>query len=355
MIARATPAKTGRWLYVLPLYLGLLYARIVASDVVPRHGVPRQLAVQVGCPQRPTPAASEGGIMKQSLETLRDELRDETRTRDLIEAFTIRRWQMMKPATPPDRFVEFVTRTHQGNAANIFRTAESPIELLFLNSLNIHAIISGTLMRFVRIGVEFTEFRTKESSFLSKASECANFYKSLPDDARPLTFREFLEAWVSDEQGDWKLSAKDADHLANVSLVELDFGMSHTFEAVLQPTLQISKQIRPDLVVWVPTAIDQKPVVVECDGFDYHSSRDQFASDRKRDRELSDAGFEVRRYSGTEIHNDPVGAAGELMVYLVDHRRHGEAQKNWFDRKTKGKPPRPEVVESWRARKAALQ
>lgn len=43
-------------------------------------------------------------------------------------------------------------------------------------------------------------------------------------------------------------------------------------------------------------------VIVECDGHDYHASREQRTRDAKRDRDLMALGYKVVRFTGSEIH-----------------------------------------------------
>lgn len=75
------------------------------------------------------------------------------------------------------------------------------------------------------------------------------------------------------------------------------------------------KTIRPDLAIWVPADPTVK-IIVECDGFDYHSDPKAFQRDRIRDRQLMEAGYSVRRYSGSEIYKDPIATGRELVDYL---------------------------------------
>jgi hypothetical protein len=60
-------------------------------------------------------------------------------------------------------------------------------------------------------------------------------------------------------------------------------------------------------------------LVVECDGHDYHSTKEQRASDAKRDRELMAAGFRVIRFTGSEIHADAAACARQAFE-LADLR-----------------------------------
>ncbi|WP_258369257.1 DUF559 domain-containing protein [Georgenia satyanarayanai] len=46
-------------------------------------------------------------------------------------------------------------------------------------------------------------------------------------------------------------------------------------------------------------------VVVECDGFSYHSGRHEYREDRRRDRALAALGYVTLRFTWEDIMNDP--------------------------------------------------
>ena len=55
-------------------------------------------------------------------------------------------------------------------------------------------------------------------------------------------------------------------------------------------------------------------LLIECDGHDFHEkTKDQAKRDKKRDRELQSAGFEVHHFTGSEIWEDPVACAREAI------------------------------------------
>ena len=58
-------------------------------------------------------------------------------------------------------------------------------------------------------------------------------------------------------------------------------------------------------------------VVVECDGFAYHSGRREYREDRRRDRELVARGFVVLRFTWEEIISDPGRVAREVHRVLL--------------------------------------
>lgn len=57
-------------------------------------------------------------------------------------------------------------------------------------------------------------------------------------------------------------------------------------------------------------------LVVECDGHDFHErTKEQAARDRKRDRDLSLKGYDVFRFTGSELWRDPVKCAKDVIQW----------------------------------------
>lgn len=99
------------------------------------------------------------------------------------------------------------------------------------------------------------------------------------------------------------------------------------FHLLLQPrftTLRVDgRSMRADALVWVP-ADPSFRVVFELDGYDYHSDKQAFTKDRRRDRILASAGYRVVRFSGQEVFEDPISTASEAYTYLVSLRQPSE-------------------------------
>lgn len=56
-----------------------------------------------------------------------------------------------------------------------------------------------------------------------------------------------------------------------------------------------------------------RKLVVECDGHEYHErTKEQAAKDRSRDRRLTSLGFDVFRFTGSELWRDPWGCASQV-------------------------------------------
>lgn len=99
---------------------------------------------------------------------------------------------------------------------------------------------------------------------------------------------------------------------------------------VIAPQVQIG-QWRVDFVIYAfargPDAFfvsSLQPVetarwrrlVVECDGHDFHEkTKAQAARDKARDRDLVMAGYEVFRFTGSELWRDPWGCAEQVRTW----------------------------------------
>lgn len=102
------------------------------------------------------------------------------------------------------------------------------------------------------------------------------------------------------------------------------FGVSGSFQLTLQPKLTAIKvngrAIRPDALVWIANDPSYL-VVIECDGYEYHSDQAKFTSDRQRDRILAANGFRVLRVSGQEVFSKPIQTAVGVHEALDSFRR----------------------------------
>lgn len=61
-------------------------------------------------------------------------------------------------------------------------------------------------------------------------------------------------------------------------------------------------------------ALPSSKIGVEIDGYAYHSDRETFTSDRKRQRELENAGWRIIRFSGKEACDDPEQCVKETIA-----------------------------------------
>ena len=61
----------------------------------------------------------------------------------------------------------------------------------------------------------------------------------------------------------------------------------------------------------------ERKVVVECDGHDFHErTKDQAQRDKSRDRDMTNNGYTVLRFTGSEIYRRASGCMGEIEDLL---------------------------------------
>jgi hypothetical protein len=200
------------------------------------------------------------------------------------------------------------------NVREVAERSKSPIEKMFLNLFILGAIKSRHLI-------------SVHTTFKDSIAEVTQFRRDLA------CFRE-LEAWFAEKKPCRTLDEFLDGELARGKMPEDERGYLHclmfkyhylpladSFHMTIQPrfpTIKIDgKSMRPDIYFWIPARPDVN-IIVECDGYQSHFSKDRFTHDRQRDRKLKSLGYEVLRFSGQEIHRDPVAASAELQDYLVD-------------------------------------
>lgn len=63
---------------------------------------------------------------------------------------------------------------------------------------------------------------------------------------------------------------------------------------------------------------------IELDGYEYHSSKDAFTKDRQRERYLRSIGWDIIRFSGSEIHRDVKQCVDETVERARSIQQHME-------------------------------
>lgn len=64
-------------------------------------------------------------------------------------------------------------------------------------------------------------------------------------------------------------------------------------------------------------ALPGRKVAIELDGYEFHSTREQFTNDRKRQRELELDGWRVVRFSGSEVNADAAGCVRQAAQFAT--------------------------------------
>ena len=95
----------------------------------------------------------------------------------------------------------------------------------------------------------------------------------------------------------------------------------------IQPQMPIGKYCADffvDCVAWLPNGSGHAMAVIECDGHDYHErTKEQARHDKARDRYFASLGLIVLRYTGSEIHRDPLACAVSALK-LIEARAQAQ-------------------------------
>lgn len=67
----------------------------------------------------------------------------------------------------------------------------------------------------------------------------------------------------------------------------------------------------------VDFAFPDAKLVIECDGYDFHHTKDQRNSDTRRDRKLAMRKWQVMRFTGSDIHADSLTCALQIR-YMIE-------------------------------------
>lgn len=201
------------------------------------------------------------------------------------------------------------------NVEEIFNHAQSPIEKIFLNSVHFFSLMRDTRM------LVFTPRDVSIQEQIEKHQALKEGMRTLKESLRennPTKSDEEIEneALNAIKQG----GEEDFYNLVfhHHMLYEV-FGLKNSFHVTLQTFIEGvrigNRRVKPDITIWLPEKAEFK-LVVECDGFKFHSDKETFTRDRQKDRELQKVGYKTHRYSGTEIYNKPVETGFDLCEYL---------------------------------------
>lgn len=201
----------------------------------------------------------------------------------------------------------------------IYKYSESPIELIFFNSL-LHHFLSPLDNNYFDATLSFLPLFTHPMTNTNKQLE--ELIEAYEESVEIYNRGDIYEP-IDNLKGLFNNGVIDSDLLKSFQ----EFLFQHqtnnyrykTYHFTMQcgfPELKVDgKPIRTDLLIWKPN--DKKfKLIVECDGFQFHSGKKSFINDRKRDRLLQSKGFDVFRFSGLEIYHEPFKASLELFEYL---------------------------------------
>lgn len=81
---------------------------------------------------------------------------------------------------------------------------------------------------------------------------------------------------------------------------------------------------------WVDFFIPKKGIVIELDGHPYHKTKEQRTYDANRERYLEKQGYQVIRFTGTEIFNDVKSAVKDALQISIVPSQDGSRKDHRF-------------------------
>ncbi len=87
------------------------------------------------------------------------------------------------------------------------------------------------------------------------------------------------------------------------------------FRILLQKEIKCLCKYRVDFAIW-DTKTKRIILIIECDGYEYHNTREQFDIDRAKDVDLALKGYMVFRFSGRQIKNYCFQCVNSVLQYL---------------------------------------
>ncbi|WP_374950706.1 endonuclease domain-containing protein [Mucilaginibacter sp.] len=209
----------------------------------------------------------------------------------------------------------FLPGVVRSNIEHIYQHGGSPIEKIFFASLQLLFIRSQVPCLHFWGASENAEatiaaYREKHLAIM----RWIDSYREATGDQELARFDLALNEKV--EKG--QMTAEDVTEVSihQHLIANFEWNGVHAMMQAGLPGIKVnSRSIRCDLLIWVPGDESVK-IVIECDGFAWHSSKESFVSDRARDRQLQLNGYRVIRFSGSEINEDPSRVASELFDLL---------------------------------------
>jgi uncharacterized protein DUF559 len=255
---------------------------------------------------------------------LKDMLRDERGFLRLLAQFINQTVEDRAPRhTDIKRIYRNATATiAYESAREITAATQSSLERTFIRSLFLNFLRSD--------GLGLLAHRTGYDA----PSEIAEFRKTLVRfgeiktrfrDTRSSTdFSSFLDQEATNGMITWDERRALTPFVAKYFYGPRDAKFHVTLQARFPDVRVGGRPVIADMYFWIPK-YPEINVIVECDGFPFHSSEEKFTSDRQRDRAFKAQGYDVLRFSGSEVDSDPIGTAHELAVYLAQRARDATA------------------------------
>lgn len=109
-----------------------------------------------------------------------------------------------------------------------------------------------------------------------------------------------------------------------ISFVSCVYGAEHNYTVELQSQIEVicgGKKYYADFMVYDYVADDYLPIIIECDGHEYHhANKAQVKRDNERDMNLKLHGYEVLHFSGSQIYEDPIKCVKEIYQFIKNYQ-----------------------------------
>jgi very-short-patch-repair endonuclease len=104
----------------------------------------------------------------------------------------------------------------------------------------------------------------------------------------------------------------------------LEYNLLWYIESQTEIECKNSNIYRADFTIWYDKLVNRElkedfALVVECDGYEFHQkTKKQVEKDNKREYDLKMNGWEIYRFSGSEIYNEPMECADKIIKYVIE-------------------------------------
>lgn len=113
---------------------------------------------------------------------------------------------------------------------------------------------------------------------------------------------------------------------------KLDHELLYASQYEIRPKYTNNRYVVDFIIYGIRGEKGLKPLVIELDGKEYHSSKEQINYDYKRANELLRAGYIVMRFSGSQVYNGATACVRQAIQTFYEindiKRRHANAEEN---------------------------
>lgn len=113
---------------------------------------------------------------------------------------------------------------------------------------------------------------------------------------------------------------------------KLDHELLYASQYEIRPKYTNNRYVVDFIIYGIRGEKGLKPLVIELDGKEYHSSKEQINYDYKRANELLRAGYIVMRFSGSQVYNGATACVRQAIQTFYEindiNRRHANAEEN---------------------------